>query len=135
MGFWRKQRMKKERPEILDAKVYKLKSKFVKENVYITLSYINENDKNIPFEIFINSKDLSKLSEYTVLTRLISAIFRTVPEPEFVLEELKSIYDPNGGYFKKGQYIYSFYSEVALVIEKFFMDIGYLSYKKKKRLD
>ena len=115
------------RPEIVEAKVYKLKSRFVKERLFITLSYIqDENNKKRPIEIFINSKDLSKLPEYTVLTRLISAIFRNFKNPKFLLEELQSIYDPNGGYFMKGKYVYSFYSEIAMIIERFFMDIGFI---------
>jgi len=118
------------RPEVVSAKVYRLKSRFVKENMYITLSYIkDEAGKNRPIEIFINSKDLSKLPEYTVLTRLISSIFRHFSNPKFILNELQSIYDPNGGYFQKGKYIYSFYSEVALIIERFFIDIGYMKGK------
>ena len=64
------------RPEVVDAKVYKLKSAFVKNSVFITLSYIKTNDLINPIEIFINSKDLTRAPEYVVLTRLISAIFR-----------------------------------------------------------
>ena len=124
----RKEKLK--RPDTVEAKVYKLKSRFVNENLYITLSYIMDDSGNPrPIEIFINSKDLSKLPEYTVLTRLISAIFRNFRNPRFILEELQSIYDPNGGYFSKGRYIYSFYSEIALIIEKFFIDIGFLEEK------
>jgi hypothetical protein len=118
------------RPDTVEAKVYKLKSRFVNENLYVTLSYVqDEEGNNRPIEIFINSKDLSKLPEYTVLTRLISAIFRHFNNPTFILEELQSIYDPNGGYFSKGRYVYSFYSEVAMIIEKFFIDIKFLKEK------
>lgn len=128
----KKTKEKVKRPEIVEAKVYKLKSKFVNENLYITLSYITKEDgTRQPIEIFINSKDLSKLPEYTVLTRLISAIFRHFEDPKFILEELQSIYDPNGGYFSKGRYIYSFYSEIAMIIEKFFVDIGFLKAKEE----
>ncbi len=112
------------RPDVVDAKVYKVKSPFVKFSVYITLSYVWENGKKRPMEIFINSKDLTHSAEYAVLTRLISAIFRRASDPYFILEELRSIYDPNGGYFKNGKYIHSFYSEVADVIERFFKDEG-----------
>ncbi|NOY77919.1 MAG: hypothetical protein GXO76_08635 [Calditrichaeota bacterium] len=112
------------RPEIVDAKVYKLKSGFVSHAVYVTLGYVEENGRKRPIEIFINSKDLTKMAEYAVLTRLISAIFRKSPDPSFILEELKSIYDPNGGYLKNGKYVPSFYSEIADVIERFFVDIG-----------
>ena len=111
------------RPEVVDAKVYKLKSAFVKNSVFITLSYINDNDVLSPIEIFINSKDLTKTSEYVVLTRLISAIFRRSTNPMFILEELQGIYDPNGGSFKDGKYYHSFYSEIADVIERFFYDV------------
>ena len=79
------------RPEVVDAKVYKLKSAFVKNSVFITLSYVKEETGNKPIEIFINSKDLTKTSEYVVLTRLISAIFRRGANPMFILEELQGI--------------------------------------------
>ena len=118
------------RPDVVDAKVYKLKSAFVKNSVFITLSYINTDDKIRPIEIFINSKDLTKTSEYVILTRLISAIFRKGTNPMFILEELQGIYDPNGGSYKEGKYYHSFYSEIADVIEKFFYDVNILSKKK-----
>ena len=112
------------RPEVVDAKVYKLKSAFVKNSVFITLSYIKDDNNGLkPIEIFINSKDLTKTSEYVVLTRLISAIFRRATNPMFILEELQGIFDPNGGSFKEGKYYHSFYSEIADVIERFFYDV------------
>lgn len=113
-----------ERPDVVNAKVYRLRSGFVKHSVYITLGYITQNGRNRPIEIFINSKDLTKNAEYAVLTRLISAIFRKSANPVFILEELSSIHDPNGGYHKNGKYIHSFYSEIADVIERFFREIG-----------
>ena len=112
------------RPEVVDAKVYKLKSAFVKNSVFITLSYIKTNDLINPIEIFINSKDLTRAPEYVVLTRLISAIFRRSSDPMFILEELQGIFDPNGGSFKEGKYYHSFYAEIADVIERFFFDVG-----------
>ena len=80
------------RPEVVDAKVYKLKSAFVKNSVFITLGYITENDILRPVEIFINSKDLTKTPEYVVLTRLISAIFRRSGDPMFILFQLANHY-------------------------------------------
>tara|TARA_B100001250_G_C19659376_1_gene726340 strand:- start:350 stop:1015 length:666 start_codon:yes stop_codon:yes gene_type:complete len=112
------------RPDIVDAKVYKVKSSFVKNSVFVTLGYITENRKKRPFEIFINSKDLTRAPEYVVLTRLISAIFRRTDDPMFILEELRGIFDPSGGFFKEGKYMHSFYAEVADVIEQFFFDVG-----------
>ena len=114
------------RPEVVDAKVYKLKSAFVKNSVFITLSYVEEEKDVRPIEIFINSKDLTRAPEYVVLTRLVSAIFRRSPDPLFILEELQGIFDPNGGTFKEGKYYHSFYAEIADVIERFFFDVGIL---------
>ena len=114
------------RPEVVDAKVYKLKSAFVKNSVFITLSYINGKTDVRPIEIFINSKDLTRAPEYVVLTRLVSAIFRRSNDPMFILEELQGIFDPNGGTFKEGKYYHSFYAEIADVIERFFFDVGIL---------
>ena len=114
------------RPEVVDAKVYKLKSAFVKNSVFITLSYVDEKSSVRPIEIFINSKDLTRAPEYVVLTRLVSAIFRRSNDPMFILEELQGIFDPNGGTFKDGKYYHSFYAEIADVIERFFFDVGIL---------
>ena len=123
------------RPEVVDAKVYKLKSAFVKNSVFITLSYVNNNGVLSPIEIFINSKDLTKTSEYVVLTRLISAIFRRSTNPMFILEELQGIFDPNGGSFKEGKYYHSFYSEIADVIERFFYDVKIIEQPEKKKAE
>ena len=112
------------RPEVVDAKVYKLKSAFVKNSVFITLSYIYDNSEVRPIEIFINSKDLTRAPEYVVLTRLVSAIFRRSNDSMFILEELQGIFDPNGGTYKDGKYYHSFYAEIADVIERFFFEVG-----------
>ena len=121
------------RPKVVDAKVYKVKSAFVKNSVFITLSYVETEVGRRPIEIFINSKDLNRAPEYVVLTRLISAIFRRATDPMFILEELHGIHDPNGGSFKEGKYYHSFYAEVAETIEKFFYDVGII--KNKNEMD
>ena len=118
------------RPHVVDAKVYKVKSAFVKNSVFITLSYIETPNGRRPIEIFINSKDLNRAPEYVVLTRLISAIFRRATNPMFILEELQGIHDPNGGSFKEGKYYHSFYGEVAETIKKFFYDVGIVAKPK-----
>ena len=112
------------RPEVVDAKVYKLKSSFVRYSVFITLSYVKDNSGIRPMEIFINSKDLTRAPEYVMLTRLISAIFQRSDDPMFILEELHGIFDPNGGIIKDGKYYHSFYAEIADVIERFLFDVG-----------
>ena len=123
------------RPDVVDAKVYKLRSAFVKNSVFVTLSYINYNGEIRPIEIFINSKDLTRAPEYVVLTRLISAIFRRATDPMFILEELQGIFDPNGGSFKEGKYYHSFYAEIADVIERFFYDVGIVAKPTKMPIE
>ena len=118
------------RPEVVDAKVYKLKSAFVKNSVFVTLSYTSEDGEIRPVEIFINSKDLSRSHEYVILTRLISAVFRRGSDVMFILEELQGILDPEGGRFKEGNYYHSLYAEIAEVIQNFFYDVGILNTPK-----
>ncbi len=121
-----------ERPYQIDGKIYKLKSRFVAHSIFITIGYIRDGNKVRPFEIFINSKDLSRAAEFTMLTRLLSAIFRRFEDPVFILEELRSVYDPNRiGYWitldekgEKRRYIHSLYGEIAEVIEQFFREMG-----------
>ena len=129
----KKQSSSASRPKVVDAKVYKVKSAFVKNSVFITLSYVDTENGRRPIEIFINSKDLNRAPEYVVLTRLISAIFRRATDPMFILEELHGIHDPNGGSFKEGRYYHSFYAEVAETIEKFFYDVGIISKEDTKK--
>ena len=123
-----------ERPYVIDAKVYKLKSRFAEHSIFITIGYIKEGNKVRPFEIFINSKDLTRAAEFAVLTRLLSAIFRRFEDPIFILEELRSIYDPNKvGYWKNGKYIHSLYGEIAEVIEEFFREMGIINKEEEKK--
>ena len=129
----KKQSNSASRPKVVNAKVYKVKSAFVKNSVFITLSYIETEIGRRPIEIFINSKDLNRAPEYVVLTRLISAIFRRATDPMFILEELHGIHDPNGGSFKEGRYYHSFYAEVAETIENFFFDVGIISEEDRKK--
>ena len=50
-----------------------------------------------------------------------------------MLEELQSVFDPNGGYYKKGgKYVPSLVAEIGEVLEKHLIDIGML---KTKELD
>tara|TARA_Y100001970_G_scaffold171302_1_gene209388 strand:+ start:335 stop:973 length:639 start_codon:yes stop_codon:yes gene_type:complete len=123
------------RPDVVDAKVYKLKSAFVNKSVFITLSYMEDEGRKRPIEIFINSKDLSRSHEYVMLTRLISAVFRRDADVMFILEELQGILDPEGGRFKEGNFYQSLYAEIAEVIERFFYDVGILNKPVSSVLD
>jgi hypothetical protein len=59
------------------------------------------------------------------LTRIISAVFRKGGDVTFLVEELRSVFDPRGGYFKKGgKYQPSLVAELGDVIECHLRSIG-----------
>ena len=113
------------RPIQLNGRTYKIKTPLSAQALYITINDVIEGDGRVrPFEIFINSKNLQHFSWMVAMTRLISAVFRRTSNPSFLVEELRSIFDPNGGYFKNGQYVPSLVAEIGDVIEKHLAAIG-----------
>ncbi|OGI49316.1 MAG: NrdJb, partial [Candidatus Muproteobacteria bacterium RIFCSPHIGHO2_01_60_12] len=77
-----------------------------------------------PFEIFINSKNMDHFQWVVALTRVISAVFRKGGDVTFLVEELHSVFDPRGGYFKKGKYTPSLVADLGDVIERHLKSIG-----------
>ncbi len=117
------------RPEVLDSKTYKLKSPLTEAALYVTISDVTlnagtEHETRRPFEIFINSKEVSNAQWVVAVTRLISAVWRKGGDAVFVVEELKSIYDPKGGYISKDGYVPSLVAEIGKIIERHFESIG-----------
>ncbi len=118
-----------EREEILDGKTYKIKSPLSEFSLYVTINNLEKNGKLYPFEIFINSKSMEHVQWTVALTRLISSVFRqsisSGADIKFIVRELKSVFDSNGGYRKsKGIIIPSLVAEIGYVIEKHLIDIG-----------
>jgi len=61
------------------------------------------------------------------LTRIISAVFRKGGDVTFLVDELRSVFDPRGGYFKKGgKYMPSLVAELGDAIESHLISIGML---------
>jgi len=100
------------RPLELEGKTYKISNSSFDYSVFVTINNFNGR----PFEIFINSKSPETYPAFTALTRVISAVFRETAELEFLAEELKQVFDPNGGYWKKGTFIPSIYAELGIVL-------------------
>ena len=120
---------KLERPETLLGSTYKIKTPLTEHALYVTINDIvlNEgtpHEKRRPFEIFINSKDMAHFQWVVALTRVISAVFRKGGDVTFLVEELHSVFDPRGGYFKKGKYTPSLVAEIGDVIERHLKTIG-----------
>ena len=58
------------------------------------------------------------------MTRLISAIWRKGGDASFIVGELKSVFDPKGGYFKKGMgFMPSLVADIGYEIEKHLLNI------------
>ena len=113
------------RPEDLPGKTYKIKAGS-DHAMYISMTYIEENGKKRPFEVFMNSKNMEHFAWTVALTRMVSAIFRRGGDVSFVVEELKAVFDPRGGNWIKGKYVPSDAAAIGGVIEQFMKDIDYI---------
>ncbi len=126
-----------ERPAILSGKTYKLKSPVYEAALYITINDLVLNvgtpeEKTVPFEIFINSKAMDSFQWIVSLTRMISAVFRKGGDVAFIVDELSSVCDPRGGYWKKGKYISSIVAEIGTVVESHLINLGLIKCEDKK---
>lgn len=114
---------KTQRPDQLIGATYKVKDPSTDHAMYITINDIvinpgTEAETRHPYEVFINTKDTAHFQWVFALTRVISAVFRKGGEVDFLVEELKSVFDPKGGYFKKGgRYIPSLVAEIGYALE------------------
>ncbi len=123
---------KLERPEMLLGSTYKVKTPLSEHALYITINDVILNpgtphELRRPFEIFINSKNMDHFQWIVALTRIVSAVFRKGGDVTFLVEELRSVFDPRGGYFKKGgRYMPSLVAEIGDAIECHLRMIGML---------
>lgn len=140
-----------ERPEMLLGSTYKVKTPMSEHALYVTINdyLLNEGteyEQRRPYEIFINSKNMEHFQWIVALTRVISAVFRKGGDSTFLVEELKSVFDPQGGYFKPGgRFMPSIIAELGSVIESHMKSIGMIQddidehqqrliFEKKKQL-
>ena len=127
-----------QRPEMLIGSTYKIKTPVSDHAMYVTINDIllNEDtyhEQRRPFEIFINSKNLDHFQWIVALTRIISAVFRKGGDVTFMVDELKAVFDPRGGYWQPGgKFMPSIIAELGYVIEKHLQFIGLL---RKPQLD
>lgn len=123
---------KVERPEMLIGSTYKIKTPLSEHSLYVTINDIilnqgTEHELRRPFEIFINSKNMDHFQWIVALTRIISAVFRKGGDVTFLVDELRSVFDPRGGYFKKGgKFMPSLVAEIGDAIESHLRMIGLL---------
>ncbi|MQP74451.1 NrdJb [Stenotrophomonas sp. MYb238] len=121
-----------ERPDVLIGSTYKIKSPLVEHAFYVTINDIvlnagTEHELRRPFEIFINSKSMEHFQWIVALTRIMSAVFRKGGDVTFIVDEMKAVFDPKGGYFKAGGvYMPSLVAELGSIVEDHMKSIGLL---------
>jgi len=87
-----------------------------------------EHEQEYPFEIFVNSKNMEHFQWILALTRVISAVFRKGGDATFLVDELKQVFDPQGGYFKKGgRFMPSLVAEIGDVLDRHMRRIGLIT--------
>jgi len=116
-----------EREAVLSGFTYKLRWPGSDHAMYITINDIERDGRRRPFEIFINSKNLEHYAWTVALTRMISAIFRRGGDVSFVVEELKAVFDPQGGQWMAGRYVPSLLAAIGGVIETHMIRTGFLA--------
>lgn len=118
------------RPSVLTGTTYKIEKSPASEHaMYVTINDIvldqgTEHEERLPFEIFINSKNMDQFQWVVAMTRIISAVFRKGGDVSFLAEEMKAVFDPKGGYFKAGGYVPSLVAEIGQIIEKHLQGLG-----------
>ena len=124
---------KLERPEMLIGSTYKVKTPISDHAMYVTINDIvlnegTEYEKRRPFEIFINTKNLDHYQWIVALTRIMSAVFRKGGDVTFLVDEMKAVFDPRGGYWKSGGiFMPSIIAELGYIVEKHLILIGMLA--------
>lgn len=129
---------KLERPNMLQGSTYKITTPLSEHALYVTINDVilnpdTDHELRRPFEMFINSKNMDHYQWILALTRIVSAVFRKGGDITFLVEEFRSVFDPHGGYFKKGgKFMPSLVAEIGDVLENHLCMIGLL---KKDGLD
>jgi len=121
---------KLKRPEHLEGTTYKIKTPTSEHALYVTINDVvlnhgSDHEVRRPFEIFINSKNMDHFQWIVALTLIISAVFRKGGDCTFLVEELRSVFDPKGGYMKRGgRWMPSLVAEIGDVLEQHLKKIG-----------
>ena len=125
------------RPEMLVGATYKIKTPQSEHALYVTindmvLNHGTKHEVRQPFEIFINSKNMDHFQWVVALTRVMSAVFRKGGDVTFLVDEMKAVFDPQGGYFKPGGggFMPSIVAEIGHALESHMKMIGLIKEEK-----
>lgn len=122
------------RPDVLYGATIKVKSPTLSSPLYVNINHYTLNEgtseeKNVPFEIFINGAENDHVQWVSLNTRLITSIWRKGGKSDFIIEDMKKTFDADGGYFipgGKGKRAKSLVAHIGFVIEEHLIRIGFL---------
>ena len=129
------------RPDILTGATYKIKTPQSEHALYITINDMvlnagTEHEQYHPYEMFINSKNMEHFQWVLALTRLVSAVWRKGGDAKFLVDEFKNVFDPKGGYYKKGGvFMPSLVAEIGSVIEQHLITTGVIKVEVDKHME
>jgi hypothetical protein len=118
------------RPEPLEGAIYRIGSPLSPHALYVTIIDLvldpgTEHEMRRPCEIFINSRTMEHSEWIVALTRILSATFRKGGDLSFLVDEMRNVFDPEGGCLKReGQHMPSLAAGVGDVIEMHLRRIG-----------
>lgn len=123
------------RPSELCGSTYKIKPPLYDSALYITINNIvlnkdTEYQQMYPFEIFLNSKQMESFQWVAALTRIISSSFRKGGNITHIVDELKQVFDPKGGYYYQGTWYNSVVAHIGEVLQEHMIKIGLIDAKE-----
>mgnify|MGYP007017326389 CR=1 FL=1 len=117
------------RPDVLYGSTYKIKIGAMEHALYVTVNDMilnagTDHEERRPYELFVNSKNMTDFQWIVALTRLTSAVFRKGGDVAFMVEELKQVFDPQGGMWDKGTFYPSLVAKIGHTLEHHMKRIG-----------
>lgn len=88
-----------ERGEVLHGVTIKVKPTIYQHGFYITINSTEINDKKVPIEIFIETKNSEAFALCKWFSLTVTAVLRTGVDITFLLDEYETIEDPAKGNF------------------------------------
>lgn len=105
-----------ERPYKLTGKTYKVRTPHIESAIYVT---INNNADGKPVEMFANTKHAESVAWLTAVTRMATMVLSKGGDAKQVADELKSVFDPRGGYFARGGgLVLSVVAEIGHILDR-----------------
>jgi len=112
----------KKRPVELRGVTYQIKSPTESHSMMVTINNAvlnagTEDEEERPYEILLLSKEMNNFQWIAALSSLVTRMFRMGVDTDMLIEDLEEVFDPRGGYLKKGKYMPSLVAEIGSIIK------------------